>query len=43
MLDIMYELPDQQEGARYVITEDIVEGRDNLFRVADHKPKNKSA
>ena len=42
-LDIMYELPDQQAGSRYVITEDIVEGRDQMFRVADHKPKNKSA
>ena len=43
MLDIMYELPDQSAGSRYVITEEIVEGRDHLYRVADHKPKNKSA
>ena len=43
MLDIMYELPEQKEGGRYVITEDIVEGREHLFRVADHTPKTKSA
>ena len=43
MLDIMYELPDQKDGGRYVITEDIVEGRDHLFRVAEHVPKTKSA
>jgi ATP-dependent Clp protease ATP-binding subunit ClpX len=43
MLDIMYELPDEKAGGRYVITEDIVENRDHLFRVADHAPKTKSA
>lgn len=43
MLDIMYELPEQKAGSRYVITEEIVEGRDHLFRVADHAPKTKSA
>ncbi len=43
MLDIMYELPDQKGNARFVITEEIVEGKEHLFRVADHKPKNKSA
>ena len=43
MLDIMFVLPDQKDGGRYVITEDIVEGREHLFRVADHGPKTKSA
>jgi len=41
MLDIMFELPDQQEGAKYVITEDVVNGKEALFKVAD--PKSKSA
>jgi len=43
MLDIMFELPDQTDGGSYVITEDIVEGNEKLFRVADHTPKTKSA
>jgi len=43
MLDIMYELPDQKGNGRFVITEDVVDGKEHLFRVADHKPKNKSA
>lgn len=40
MLDIMYDLPEQEAGSTFVITEDIVEGRDNLFQV---QPKSKSA
>ncbi|MCA9265133.1 MAG: ATP-dependent Clp protease ATP-binding subunit ClpX [Planctomycetales bacterium] len=40
MLDIMFELPDQKGGS-YVITEDVVEGRDHLFKVTE--PKSKSA
>ncbi|MEM7313614.1 MAG: ATP-dependent Clp protease ATP-binding subunit ClpX [Planctomycetota bacterium] len=39
MLDIMFELPDQSQGQKYVITKDIVEGTDQLFKV----PKSKSA
>ena len=43
MLDIMYELPDQ-DGGNFVITEEVVEGRDRLFRMAEpHQPKVKSA
>ena len=41
MLDIMFELPDQPRGNRYVITDDIVEGRTRLFE--DEPPQNKSA
>ena len=41
MLDIMFELPDQKDGAKYVITEDVVSGKEALFKVAD--PKSKSA
>ena len=39
MLDIMYELPDQEKGAAYVITGEVVEGREQLFEL----PKTKSA
>ncbi len=39
MLDIMYELPDQPKGTNYVINEDIVEGRESLFKM----PETKSA
>ncbi|MDZ4819969.1 MAG: ATP-dependent Clp protease ATP-binding subunit ClpX [Planctomycetota bacterium] len=40
MLDIMYDLP-ENNGARYVITDDVVEGRARAFPI--HEPKNKSA
>jgi ATP-dependent Clp protease ATP-binding subunit ClpX len=39
MLDIMFDLPDQPRGNRYVINEDIVEGRKPLFE----QPQTKSA
>jgi ATP-dependent Clp protease ATP-binding subunit ClpX len=39
MLDIMFELPDQQTGARYVVDDDIVEGKKSLFKM----PETKSA
>ena len=41
MLDIMFELPDQPRGSRYVITDDIVEGRAQLF--PNDPPATKSA
>ena len=41
MLDIMFELPDQAEKQDYLITEDIVFGREQLFPLPE--PKNKSA
>ena len=31
MLDILYELPDQPSGGKYIITESIIEGRERLF------------
>lgn len=31
MLDILYELPDQPSGGKYIITENIIEGRERLF------------
>ncbi len=33
MLDLMYKLPDQNHGGKYIITEDVVEGRENLFEL----------
>jgi ATP-dependent Clp protease ATP-binding subunit ClpX len=40
MLDIMFDLPDQPRGNRYVISEEIVEGQKPLF---SETPKSKSA
>ncbi|MCH8923036.1 MAG: ATP-dependent Clp protease ATP-binding subunit ClpX [Planctomycetes bacterium] len=40
MLDLMFDLPDQEPGGRYVITEDIVEGRVELFPVPQKKTKS---
>lgn len=40
MLDIMFELPDQEEGGQYVITEDIVEGRTKMFPRPSQKQKS---
>lgn len=37
MLDIMFELPDQQPGQKYVVTEDIVLGRQRLFSLPEKK------
>jgi ATP-dependent Clp protease ATP-binding subunit ClpX len=31
MLDLMFDLPDQPRGSRYVISEDVVEGRTQVF------------
>ena len=41
MLDIMFELPDQARGNRYVVTDDVVEGRTKLF--SEESPQTKSA
>jgi ATP-dependent Clp protease ATP-binding subunit ClpX len=41
MLDIMYDLPEQGHGSRYMITKDVVEGRKPMYPIAE--PKNKSA
>jgi len=40
MLDILYELPEQERGAKYVITDDIVLGRERLFPIAERKHKS---
>jgi len=39
MLDLMYRLPDQQHGGKFVITEDIVEGRQKLFELKPERRK----
>jgi ATP-dependent Clp protease ATP-binding subunit ClpX len=39
MLDIMFELPDQPRGSHYLVSEDVVEGRQRLFE----QPQTKSA
>jgi ATP-dependent Clp protease ATP-binding subunit ClpX len=41
MLDIMFELPDQTTGAKYVVDEDVIAGRRQLFNVTE--PAVKSA
>ncbi len=40
MLDIMFELPDQPRGATYLVSEDVVHGRTQLFPVAEAKHKS---
>src|SRR5262245_45049337 len=40
MVDIMFELPDQPKGSKYVIDEDVVQGRRVLFPT---EPMQKSA
>ena len=40
MTDIMYELPEQEDGGEYVITDDIVVGRDQLFPLSEVKTKS---
>ncbi|MFQ6036182.1 MAG: ATP-dependent Clp protease ATP-binding subunit ClpX [Sedimentisphaerales bacterium] len=42
MVDLMYQLPEEQSGARYVITRDIVEGKAELF-TAKQTAKKESA
>ena len=41
MMDIMFELPDQDQGSKYVVNADVVEGRKQLFNMSP--PKTKSA
>lgn len=41
MLDVMFELPDQPEGSSFAVTEEVVEGRNKLFKLPE--PKTKSA
>ncbi len=38
MLDMMYRLPDEGQGGKYLITDDVVEGRKNLFEIKPEAP-----
>jgi len=40
MLEIMYELPEQPRGSSYLITDDIVYGRERLFPLPEAKHKS---
>ncbi|MCO6456203.1 MAG: ATP-dependent Clp protease ATP-binding subunit ClpX [Pirellulaceae bacterium] len=40
MLDIMYELPDQEAGSSYVIDENVIQGRAKLFKMPEAQPKS---
>src|SRR4051794_18831632 len=39
MLDLMYLLPEQQQGGKYIINEDVVEGRESLFEIKPERRK----
>ena len=41
MLDLMYRLPDQQQGGKYIITEDVVEGRQTSSSSSPNAAKNR--
>jgi ATP-dependent Clp protease ATP-binding subunit ClpX len=43
MLDLMYRLPDQGPGGRYVITDAVVDGRANLFELKPEARRKESA
>jgi len=43
MLDLMYRLPDQPQPGKYVITEDVVEGRASLFEIKPETRRKESA
>ncbi len=43
MVDLMYRLPEEQKGARYVITKDIVGGKTPLTAARQKKAKKESA
>ncbi len=40
MLDIMFELPEQSPGSKYLITDDVIAGRQELFSMPERKPKS---
>jgi ATP-dependent Clp protease ATP-binding subunit ClpX len=43
MLDLMYRLPDQPQPGKYVITEDVVEGKASLFEIKPETRRKESA
>ncbi len=43
MLDLMYKLPDQTNGGKYIITEQVVDGRASLFELKPPERRKESA
>jgi ATP-dependent Clp protease ATP-binding subunit ClpX len=43
MLDLMYRLPDEGQGGKYVITEEVVDGKRNLFEIKAEPRRKESA
>jgi len=43
MLELMYALPEQQQGGKYIINEEIVEGRQHLFAIKPPERRRESA
>src|SRR3954470_2296998 len=43
MLDLMYKLPDAQQGGKYIINEAVVEGRQSLFALKQPERRKESA
>ena len=43
MLELMYKLPDQSQGGKYVVNEDVVEGRHNLFELRPPAERRKES
>jgi len=43
MLDLMYRLPDEGQGGKYVINEDVVEGKRNLFEIKPEPTRRKES
>jgi ATP-dependent Clp protease ATP-binding subunit ClpX len=39
MLDMMYKLPDQQRGGKYIITPEVVQGHHNIFELKPERRK----
>ena len=39
MVDLMYQLPDEPKGNKYIVTEEVVEGKADLFSSAEKKKK----
>jgi ATP-dependent Clp protease ATP-binding subunit ClpX len=43
MLDLMYRLPDEGQGGKYVINEEVVDGQRNLFEIKPETRRKESA
>ena len=43
MLELMYALPEQQQGGKYIINEAIVEGHQHLFAIKPPERRRESA